>query len=136
MSLSPSIHSAVDCLIVTDTEVEANGTGPAYDLGALQGRPVMIVLGISEVIEQESLRVSTWGSTDGNDWGAQALFWYPQQFYKGLVPAALDLRRIPGIRFLQARWEVNRWGRGCPRPMFKFSVQIKELPTGGEVRDA
>jgi hypothetical protein len=119
-------------VIVPETQVETNGAGPAYDLGALKGKPVMIVLSITEIIEQESLHVSIWGSADGNDWGGQALFWYPQKFYRGVAPAALDLRQLPGIGFLQARWEVNRWGRGYPRPLFRFGIKIEELPAAGE----
>jgi hypothetical protein len=112
-----------------ETQVETDGAGPAYELGVLTGKPVMIVLRITEIIEQESLHVSIWASADGKDWGKQALFWYPQKFYQEVAPAALDLRQLPGIKFLQARWEVNRWGRGCPRPLFKFGVEIQELAT-------
>jgi hypothetical protein len=107
--------------------VETNGAGPACELGALERKPVMIVLRITEIIEQESLHISIWGSPDGKDWGQQALFWYPQKFYQGVAPAALDLRQLPGIKFLQARWEVNRWGRGDPRPLFKFGVEIQTI---------
>jgi hypothetical protein len=98
-------------------------------LGPQAGKALLLILRITEIIEQESLHVSVWGSPDGKDWGTQALFWYPQKFYRGAAPAALDLRQRPEIKFLQARWEVNRWGRGYPRPYFKFAVEIQELTT-------
>jgi hypothetical protein len=120
----------VDYLVAAEIVVETNGASPAYELGVLAGKPLVIVLHITDIIEQESLHVSIWGSTDGQDWGPQALFWYPQKFYRGMTPAALDLRQRPEIKFLQARWEVNRWGRGYPRPCFKFAVEIQELTTG------
>jgi hypothetical protein len=124
-----SAQAKVAYLVPPETQVETNGAGPAYELGALEGKPVMIVLRITEIIEQESLHLSIWGSPDGKDWGRQALFWYPQKFYQGVAPAALDLQQLPGIKFLQARWEVNRWGRGDPRPLFKFGIEIQELAT-------
>jgi len=127
MTVSDSTQTAVYHLVPPETRVETNGAGPAYELGALEGRPVLIVLRVTEIIEQESLHVSVWGSPDGKDWGAQALFWYPQKFYPGVAPAALDLRQLPGIKFLQARWEVNRWGRGDPRPHFSFGIEIQPL---------
>jgi hypothetical protein len=127
MTLSISTQATVCHLVPPETQVETNGAGPAYELGALEGKPVMIVLRITEIIEQESLHVSIWGSPDGKDWGQQALFWYPQKFYRGVALAALDLRQLPGIKFLQARWEVNRWGRGDPRPLFKFGVEIQTI---------
>jgi hypothetical protein len=39
------------------------------------------------------------------------------------------LRQLPGLKFLRANWEVNRFGRGDPRPLFKFGVEIQELAT-------
>lgn len=117
-------------LLLPETVVETNGAGPALDLGTLAGRPVLIVLRIAEIVEQESVQVSVWGSADGSNWGDQALFTYPQKFYRGATPAALDLRQRPEIKFLQARWELNRWGRGYPRPYFKLSIEVQELATG------
>ena len=125
MSADISAQAKVDHLVLPGSPVETNGESAAYELGALEGKPVIIVLSITEIIEQESLHVSIWGSADGKDWGPQALFWFPQKFYAGIMPAALDLSRVPGVKFLQARWEVNRWGRCDPRPFFKFGVEIQ-----------
>jgi hypothetical protein len=127
MTRSISTPATLYHLVPPETQVETNGTSPAFELGGLEGRPVMIVLRITEIIEQESLHVSIWGSPDGKDWGRQALFWYPQKFYRGVAPAALVLGQLPGIKFLQGRWEVNRWGRGDPRPLFKFGIEIQTL---------
>lgn len=130
MGTSTTVQPAVSYLVPADTVIEANGAGPALELGALAGRPVLIVLRIAENVEQESLHVSLWGSADGKEWGERALFWYPQKFYRGVTPAAVDLRQRPELRFLQARWEVNRWGRGYPRAYFKIAVEVQELATG------
>jgi hypothetical protein len=119
-------NSPANYLVPAGTASEGSGHGAALELGALAGKPLLLILRIDSVLEQESLHVSIWGSADGQGWGTQALFWYPQKFYSGLTPAALDLRQRPAIRFLQARWEANRWGRGIPRPHFKFSVEIQE----------
>jgi hypothetical protein len=117
-------------LAPADTVAEAPGGGEPVELGVLAGRPVLIALRITEVIEQESLHVSVWGSADGKDWGTKPLFWFPERFYRGATPAALDLGQRPEVKFLKARWEVNRWGRGYPRPFFKFSLEVQELPPG------
>ena len=127
MSSSPAVQSAIRNLLPPETTVETDGQGAAFDLGALAGKPVMILLRVTEIVEQESLHVSIWGSAEGSTWGAKALFAFPQKFYRGTAPAALDLAQRPDIKFLQARWELNRWGRGYPRPYFKFSVEIQEL---------
>ena len=130
MSTSTTAQPAVNYLAPPDTVIETKGEGPACDLGALAGKPVLVVLRIAEIIEQQSLHVSIWGSADGNAWGDQALFWYPEKFYRGVIPAALDLRQRPEIKFLQARWEVNRWGRGYPCPFFQIAIEVQELAVG------
>jgi hypothetical protein len=130
MAAEAATQSAVNYLVKPDTVIEADGEGAALELGALAGKPVLIVLRIDEVIEQESLHVSIWGSADGRQWGEKALFWYPQKFYRGATPAALDLSQRPEIKFLKARWATNRWGRGYPRPYFKFAIEVRELSAG------
>jgi len=118
--------SSVGYLAPAGTTAEGSGRGAPLELGTLSGKTLLVVLHIDEVWEQESLHVSIWGSADGQDWGPQALFWFPQKFYSGVTPAALDLGQRPNIKFLQARWEANRWGRGIPRPHFKFAVEVQE----------
>jgi hypothetical protein len=127
MNSGSTTQAQVSYLVASETVVETDGKGPAFELGPLAGKSLLIALRITDIIEQESLHVSVWGSADGQNWGTQALFWYPQKFYRGAVPAALDLRQRPEIKFLQARWAVNRWGRGYPRPHFKVAVEIQEL---------
>jgi hypothetical protein len=130
VSASATVQPAVSYLVAPETVIEANGVGPALELGALAGKPILAVLHITEIVEQESLHVSLWGSADGKEWGEKALFRYPQKFYCGVTPAAVDLGQRPELRFLQARWEVNRWGRGYPRPYFKLAVEVQELGAG------
>jgi hypothetical protein len=124
--------SEVKTLLVEETAVQGNGEGPGLELGALAARPLLLVLHVREIIEQESLHVSVWGSCDGKDWTQKPLFLFPQIFYAGATPAALDLAQRTDIKFLQARWQVNRWGRGYPRPHFLMSVEIQELNAGAE----
>ena len=126
MSTGATVQTTAKYLVPLETVVEAPGESAPLELGPLAGKPVLIVLGISEIVEQESLHVSIWGSADGKDWGTKALFWFPQKFYHGVTPAALDLRQRPEVKVLQARWEVNRWGRCNPRPYFKCSVEVQE----------
>jgi len=127
MNSAATTQAPVTYLVAPDTVVETNGSSPAGELGTLAGKALLVVLRVAEIIEQESLHVSVWGSADAQNWGPQALFWFPQKFYRGATPAALDLRQRPEIKYLQVRWELNRWGRGYPRPHFKFSVEVQEF---------
>lgn len=127
MSTASAMRGVKNYIVPPDTVAEANGESAPFELGPLAGKPLLIVLRITEIIEQESLHVSVWGTDDGKNWGGKALFWFPQEFYRGVTPAALDLRQRPEIKFLQARWEVNRFGRGYPVPYFRFAVETEEL---------
>jgi len=117
----PAVH-----YLLPATATETNGESQPYELGALAGRPLLIVLRVTDIIEQESLHVSVWGSADGKEWSSRALFWFPQRFYRGITPAAVDLSQRPEVMFLKTRWEVNRWGRGYPVPRFEFSVEVQQ----------
>jgi hypothetical protein len=40
----------------------------------------------------------------------------------------LDLSLRPETKFIRARWELNRWGRVAPTPMFVAGLQLAEIP--------
>jgi hypothetical protein len=106
--------------LVPETKVEANGSGPSLDLGSSAAQTLLLTLGITKIVEQESLDVSIWGSADGTEWGAKPLLAFPQKFYAGTYTILLDLADKPEVRYLQARWHVERWGVGSTTPMFTF----------------
>lgn len=119
----------VDAFLVPEkTTVNAKGDGAGVDIGAAQSRVFLLTLNISNVIEQESIDVSIFGSPDGTTWGAKSLGAFPQKFYRGQHPLLLDLTKEVDVKFLRAHWEVNRWGRGVDTPMFEFAVAVKEVP--------
>jgi len=126
MNSSAAVNQKADYLVPPDTVVDENGEGSGFELGPRAGKPVLVVVRVADIIEQESLLVSIWGSADGKDWGPKSLFQFPERFYRSLTPASLDLTQRPEIKFLQTRWAVNRWGRGYPRPYFKISVEIQD----------
>ena len=112
--------------LLPETTVRAAGTGPEIDLGEQQGETLILTLGITRIIEQESLDVAIWGSSDGSDWGAKPLITFPQKFYCGTYQILLDLSDRPDIRYLRTKWQVSRWGRGDPKPLFGFYLFAQE----------
>jgi len=119
----------IDTFLVPEkTVVSAKGDGPAVDVNAAGNHVFLLTLEITNIIEQESLDVSIYGSTDGAAWEAKPLTNFPQKFYRGQHPLLLDLSQHKQVKFLRAHWEVGRWGRGSETPMFEFSVRIKEVP--------
>jgi len=115
-------------LISQGTRVEENGYGPAVDIRASKTRTFFCLLTITDQIEQESVDVSIWGSADGEIWGASPLLKLPQQFYRGETRAVLDLNLAPEVNFIRAGWELNRWGRVAPTPLFVLGLRLVEVP--------
>ena len=95
---------------------------------ASETRTFLCHLTITDQIEQESLDVSIWGSADGQDFGKRPLLKIPQQFYCGTTKMVLDISSRPEVKFLRAKWELNRWGRVAPTPMFVAALDLIEVP--------
>ncbi len=119
----------IDTFLVPEkTVVNGKGDGPALDISIAASRVFLLTLDITNIIEQEALDVSIYGSPDGAAWGAKPLATFPQKFYRGQHPLLLDLNAHAEIKFVRAHWEVNRWGRGTETPMFEFHLTMKEVP--------
>lgn len=115
-------------LIPPGTRLTANGDGEARDIGSSATRTFLCSMNITDQLEQESVDLSIWGSADGQDWGKMPLLKMPQQFYRGESRQVLDVLLRPEIRFLRARWELARWGRVAPHPMFILGFHLTEVP--------
>ncbi|HEY2118917.1 MAG TPA: hypothetical protein VGH37_07010 [Candidatus Acidoferrum sp.] len=115
-------------LIPANTKLESNADGEPFDISETTTRTFFCVLTIADQIEQESLDVSIWGSTDGQDFGKKPLLKLPQQFYQGTCKMVLDVSTRPEVKFLRAGWELNRWGRVAPQPMFVAGLTLEEIP--------
>jgi hypothetical protein len=119
----------IEAFVVPEkTVVNGKGDGPAVDVSRSKGRIFLLTLAITNIIEQESLDVSIFGSADGATWDAKPVAAFPQKFYREEIPLLLNLTARPEIRFIRAHWEVARWGRGTETPMFEFNVTLREVP--------
>jgi hypothetical protein len=114
-------------LIPPDTRLTANGQGQPYEIAASETRTFLCSMFIEDQIEQESVDISVWGSADGQDWGKLPLLKMPQRFYRGETRQILDLTLKPEVRFLRAKWELVRWGRVAPHPMFVLGFHLTEV---------
>jgi len=113
--------------LVPETTVREAGAGPELSLGGQQGETLLLTLGITRIIEQESIDISIWGSPDGKDWGSKPLASFPQKFYCGTYQILLDLTEHPEIQHVRAKWHVNRWGKGDPKPLFTVYLMVQQM---------
>ena len=115
-------------LIPPGTLVQENGHGVAVDVRDSSTRTFFCVMVIGDQIEQESADVAIWGSADGENWGTHPVLKLPQQFYRGETRAVLELTLVPEVNFIRAGWDLNRWGRVAPLPMFVLGLHLEEIP--------
>lgn len=120
--------------LLPETISRANGVGPVTDVSQDAGRLLVLTLGITRIIEQESLELSVWGSPDTSNWGAKPLALFPQKSYCGIYSILLNLSARPEIKYLRVQWKMNRWTKGNPNPLFGFYV-VSEL-SGTRIRSA
>jgi hypothetical protein len=113
--------------LLTETTVREAGTGPAVVLGEQKGETLVLTLGITRIIEQESIDLSIWASADGIDWGTKPVAAFPQKFYCGTYQIIADLSERADSKYLRVKWAVNRWGKGDPKPLFTIYVFAQAL---------
>jgi hypothetical protein len=115
-------------LIPARTRLTANGEGEPRDISASQTRTFLCSMDITGQLEQESVDISIWGSADGQDWGKFPLLKMPQRFYRGETRQVLDVSMQSKVRFIRAKWELTRWGRVAPHPVFVLGFHLSEVP--------
>ncbi len=111
--------------LLPESIARADGMGPEIELGSQQGKLLVLTLGITRIIEQESLEASVWGSSDGANWGVRPFATFPPKFYCGLYSTLLNLASRPEVRFVRVQWKMSRWSKG-ETPMFGFYVYAEE----------
>jgi hypothetical protein len=104
--------------LIAEATVRESGTGPEIHIGSHHGETLDLTLGITRIIEQESVDISIWGSSDGTAWSSKPLISFPQKFYCGNYQIQLDLSEFPEVQYLRSRWQLNRWGKGDSKPLF------------------
>ena len=106
--------------LLSETVARQDGTGSEIEI--IDAKALLLTLGITRIIEQESLDVAICGSPDGVTWEPKPLIAFPQKFYCGTYSLLLDLSKRPDIRHVRVQWKMNRWGRGDASPLFSFYV--------------
>lgn len=119
--------------LLPDQVSRESGRGPALELGAARGKTLQLTLGITRIIEQECLEIAILSSQDGESWKERPIVSFPQKFYCGQYSTFLDLAKHSDARFIRAEWNMRRWDRGEPAPLFAFYIKMEEAKVAAAV---
>lgn len=122
----PQLSNAPKYLVPQRIE-KNDGVGPVFELGALGGKLLVVTLEINDVVEQEGLAISIWGSSAGTDWGRRPLLKLPQKSYCGAYATILNLAKNPAVRFLRVEWNMSPRTSLNSNLMFGFYVTLEEV---------
>jgi hypothetical protein len=109
--------------LVPDTVARQDGVSAEVSVGE-RGKPVVLTLGITRILEQETLEVSVWGSPDRQKWRFVGAF--PHKSYCGTYSMTVDLARNPDVEYLRVEWKMARWGQNATAPLFGFYVFVEQ----------
>ncbi len=124
--MSESVLDSI--LLPAGTVISQKGDSSAVDITGAPVQIFLLTLQIAEAVEQEYIEIELYGSSDGTAWGARPLATLPQRFYPGEYPTLVDLSAATDTKYLRARWEVSRWGRGELTPHFVGSLTLRPVP--------
>lgn len=113
-------------VLLPESIARADGTGPEFDLGPKRGKLLVLTLGITRILEQQSLEILVFGSSDGDQWDAKPLAKFPPKFYCGLYSILLNLGSRSDVRYLRVQWKMSRWSKREKMPMFGFYLFVEE----------
>lgn len=131
--MSAEQNARLPAFLVSHQTIEAAGHGPTFDLSDSElnsTRPatLLVTLGITHVIEQQSLHLAIKGSADGQVWDAPPLAAFPQKFVAGVSSLLIAFESYEAMRYVRAEWKLNRWGRGSKTPNFHIYVYLEAGP--------
>jgi len=113
--------------LLKERVVRSDGSGPVIELGPDAGKLLVLTLGITRIVEHQSLEVSVWGSADGEDWGRHPIARYPQKLYCGLYSTLLNLSARPDVSYVRVQWQMHRLSKsGDSAPLFGFYAYVEE----------
>lgn len=105
--------------LVAETTVRESGESQVFDSGGSTSKALVLTLGITHALEQESIEVEIYGSEDGVTWSAKPLVSFAPKSWCGTYQMFVH---PPCARYLKAIWNVHRWSRGDTRPYFNFYI--------------
>ena len=112
--------------VVPPCAAYSDACGPVFELSpSEQGKLLVLTLAINAVLEHETFFVSIWGSPNAEAWETTPLVSFPPKSYCGVYSILLNLAARPDIRYIRAKWKMQRWEKTTGDVMFDFYLSVE-----------
>jgi hypothetical protein len=105
--------------LIEEATVRESGESSPVAIGEGSGEALLITLGITHAIEQQSLDIDILVSEDGFAWSPLPAGSFLRKSWCGTYQIVVSSVKA---KFLKAVWRLNRWGRGDHGPYCRFYI--------------
>ena len=103
--------------LVEETIIRESGESPVFDASRQPAQDLLLTLGITHAVEQESVGIDILGSKDGVDWQKGPVVSFTPKSYCGTYRVVVP---TSNARYFKAVWTPQRWSKGDTRPFFRM----------------
>ena len=108
--------------LIEETTVRESGESAVFDANEHPGHDLVVTLGITHAVEQESIGVDILGSHDGQTWKPGPVVSFTPKSYCGTYQMVVPTSQT---RFLKAVWKPQRWSKADKRPFFRMYLHAE-----------
>ena len=108
--------------LIEETTVREAGESPVFDASENPDQNLLLTLGITHAVEQESIGVDILGSKDGVTWAAGPVVSFTPKSYCGTYKMVVPTCDTP---YLKAVWCPKRWSKCDSRPFFRMYLHAE-----------
>jgi hypothetical protein len=105
--------------LVEEIAVRESGEGSVFDVRHYSSESLNLTFGITHAVENESIRIEIYGSTDGVFWAEKPIVSFTPKYYCGTYHLIVPRGEA---RYIKAAWKLHRWSRADKRPFFRFYI--------------
>ncbi len=103
--------------VIRETTVREAGESAVFHLSKYSDNTLLLTLGITHAMQQETLDLEIFTSGDGEAWSKTPVVSFRQKSYCGTYHVSLPRS---GAKFLKAAWQLSRWRHTEGLPLFRF----------------
>jgi hypothetical protein len=103
--------------LIEETTVRESGESAVFDASEHSNHNLLLTVGITHAVEQESIGIDIFGSQDGVSWIPKPIASLASKSYCGTYQLILPRCQA---QYFKAVWRVKRCSQADPRPFFRF----------------